>query len=88
MLKASAAQYRVDLFDCKDLGGHLPSVRTPPSEVSTAVATHSRLKSSTTHRIRQPRLAWLTMTFDRRGLEQAAHHAYSILSVEHSTEYD
>ncbi len=26
---------------------------------------------------------WLTMTFDRRGLEQAAHHAHSILSNEH-----
>ncbi len=26
---------------------------------------------------------WLTMTFDRRGLEQAARHAHSTLSVEH-----
>ena len=27
--------------------------------------------------------SWLTMTFDRRGLEQAAHHAHSIFSNEH-----
>src|SRR5260370_18476626 len=31
------------------------TTRTPPSEVSTTVARHSRLKSSTTHRMRKRR---------------------------------